>query len=230
MMPPESEGPRYSYAHDRLVMPAQSTLRPLGPVLRALPAQYRHILWPPSVDSFTEELPQAEWRSTWFQLLGWGLVEAIVGFITWLIAPHPGLVIIGSGPAATHVHVPPAPYGGQFVSVPLGFFFAMGLIFLMAKLLGGQGTFLAQSYASVLVQAPLGALASILSVIPYVGILALVVFIYAFILQIYAVRAAHHVSGGRAVAIVLLPTIVLIVLGILLVTVFAVGLVGGLLS
>jgi hypothetical protein len=232
MMPsqPDVEGPRYSYAHDRLVVPTQGALRPLGSVLRALPAQYRHVLQRPSVTAFADELPQAEWRSVWFQLLGWGLISAIVGFISWLIARTPGVLTVGSGPTATQVVTPPAPYGGQLLSIPLEFFVGMGLLYLAARLFGGRGTFLAQSYVSVLVHAPLGALISVLAAIPYVSILAVVVAIYELILQICAVRAVHHVSTGRAVGMVLVPALALLVLGILVVVVFSAGLVGSLLS
>jgi hypothetical protein len=232
MMPPQvaPEGPQVSYAQDRLVMPTPGALRPLGQVLRALPTQYRHVLRRPSVSAFSEELTQAEWRSVWVQLLLWALIEAIVGFIVWLIVRAPTVIVIGPNSATTRVQLHPAPYGGQLLSVPLGFFFSTGAIYLVAKLLGGRGTFLAQSYASVLVLAPLGALASIIGAIPYIGILAFVVDIYALILHFYAVSAAHRVSVGRAVAIVLLPIVVFVALIILVTVVFSIGLVGSVLG
>ena len=45
------------------------------------------VLTKPGAATFAAELDKAEWRSVWVQLLGWGFITAIVGFIAWLISP-----------------------------------------------------------------------------------------------------------------------------------------------
>jgi hypothetical protein len=165
--------------------------RPLGEVMRELRGQYLRVLTRPSAETFATELGKAVWRSIRVQLLGWGIITAILGFIAWLTLPitlnilnaFPGL-----RPEADLALLSRLPYGGQIVGVPLGFFTWMGLLYLIAKVINGQGMFLGQSYASVLFLVLLGVISSMLAVIPYLGWLNVEVFIYGIVLQVYAVR------------------------------------------
>ncbi len=204
--------------------------RPLGEVISELPRQYLNVLTKPSAQTFAAELGKAEWRSVWLQLLGWGIFAAIIGFLAWLVAPFAVNLFPGLTPQAVQAFVPHAPYGGQIVSVPLGFFFWMGLFYLMAKVFNGQGTFLGQCYASVLFQTPLGLISSILAVIPYLSWINVALFIYGIVLQVFAIMAAHRMSGGRATAVVLLPAVAILVLIIVFAIVFASALISTLVS
>jgi hypothetical protein len=206
--------------------------RPVREIIRDLPSQYMRVLTRPGVTTFAAELGKAEWRSIWIQLLGWGFITAIVGLIAWLISPitvNVLSILPGMGPQALQALVPQSFYSGQLVSVPLGFFIGMGVLYLMARAFHGQGTFLEQSYASVLFQAPLGVLSSILAVIPYLGWLSLPIFIYGVVLQIFALMAAHHLSGGKASAVFFLPAVVIVLFIIVFAIVFASALIGALL-
>ncbi len=212
MIPPTPAGPAPSsgYAFEGAPAPAQVVQRPLSEVLGDLPRQYRRVLTQPGAATFAAELEKAEWRSVWLQLLAWGILAALVGFIVWLIAPSPTPFSIGQRPSGVQVMTPGTPYQGQIISVPAGFFVWMGLLYLTAKLLfNGRGTFLQQSYASVLFQAPLGVLSAILAPIPVLGLISFAIFIYSIVLQVFAVVAAHRLGGGKATAVVLLPAVVI---------------------
>jgi hypothetical protein len=112
-----------------------------------------------------------------------------------------------------------ASYGG-IIGVPLGFFLWMGLVYLLAKAFYGQGTFLTQSYTSLLFQAPLGVLSGILGLVPYLGLLSTAVFTYGIVLQVFALMATHRLSGGKATAVVFLPAAIITLLVIVLVITF----------
>jgi hypothetical protein len=186
------------------------------------------------VKTFTGELEKAEWRSVWFQLLGWGFITALLGFIAWLTTPFTLTIlnfIPGMRPETVQALLPRWPYGGQLLSVPLGFFTWMGLLYLMSRLFNGQGTFLEQCYTSALFQVPIGIFSSLLALIPYLGSwLNFALFIYGIVLQVYAFMAAHRVSGSKATAAVFLPGLLIAALVLVFVLVFAGVLIGTLLS
>jgi hypothetical protein len=118
-----------------------------------------------------------------------------------------------------------ASYGG-IIGVPLGFFIWMGLVYLLAKAFNGGGTFLTQSYTSLLFQAPLGVLSGILGLVPYFGLLSFAVFIYGIVLQVFALMAVHRLSGGKATAVVFLPAAIITLMVIVFALVFASVLIG----
>jgi hypothetical protein len=176
------------------------------------------------------ELGKAEWRSVWVQLLGWGIIAAIIGLLAWLVAPVTLTIVPGLRPEVIQAFVPHWPYDGQIVSVPLGFFIWMGLLYLMAQAFRAQGTFLKQCYVSVLYLVPLGIVGSLLALIPSLGLLSLAVFIYGIVLQVYALMAAHCLRGGEATAVVLLPALVILLLAIVFAVIFASVLIGVLMA
>jgi hypothetical protein len=92
-------------------------------------------------------------------------------------------------------------------------------LYLLARAFGGQGSFLAQNYTTLLFSVPLtllwGVLALVLGVIPLVGfplfsVVALALFIYGLILQAQTLMAVHALSGGKALGVVVLTVLALI--------------------
>lgn len=81
----------------------------------------------------------------------------------------------------------------------------MGLILtvaiqnIMAKLLGGKGTYSQLIYAEATFYAPLLLISSILNLIPYVWVLTYAVDLYGFILSIRAIKAIHQIGWGKAI-------------------------------
>lgn len=87
----------------------------------------------------------------------------------------------------------------------------VGIVHLIAKLLGGQGGFgpLFQVYGHG--NGLLG-WTGVLGIIPFLGqLIALAVLIWGIVVMIVAVREVHRTTTGKAVAAVLIPIVVLIV-------------------
>ncbi len=94
----------------------------------------------------------------------------------------------------------------------------MGIVYLLARYFGGQGTFLEQCNTSLYIQAPLGVLSKLLAFIPVVGrILNTILSIYGIVLQVYVIIAVHRLSRGKAIATILIP---LVIIGVLAGAVF----------
>jgi hypothetical protein len=197
----------------------------LSEAIRQLPDQYRHVLTKPGAATFAEELPKASWDITLVQLLIMIVVGVVLGVIRAAIAPvSTNTALTGSGLSPSTMQsisslVYATSFGGAFaniIGVPLTFFIGVGILFLIAKAFKGEGTFLTQSYTSLLYQVPLYIISSLLSflgLIPVAGIalsglIGLVVFVYSVVLNIFQIMAVHRLSGGKAVWVVLIPYIV----------------------
>jgi hypothetical protein len=204
--------PGYGYG----VPPVQAGPLPLGEAIRQLPSQYIRVLTRPSAATFAEEMGKAAWNIVWVQLIVLAVITAVFGFLASLI---------GSGlmPSTTSSTLPmnssmlqgmrEFSSFGALISVPLGFFIGVGILYLIAKAFGGEGTFLAQGYTYLLFEVPLGIITSVLSLIPILGgLVAFAVGIYAIVLQIFSLMAVHRLSGGKATLVVFIPVIVVLVL------------------
>lgn len=209
----------------------QGASPPLSEEIKELPRQYLDVLTKPGVATFADRMGKANWRIVWVQLLGWGVISTILGFLAQLIFTSVGYRFYGylSPEVIQDLSARSASYGG-IISVPLGFFIWMGLVYLLAKAFNGQGTFLNQSYSSLLFQVPLGILGSILGMVPYLGLVSLAVFIYGIVLQVFALMAVHRLSGSKATVVVFLPAMVITLLVVVLVVTFISVLAGVLLS
>jgi hypothetical protein len=205
----------------------QGAPRPLSEEIKELPRQYINVLTEPGVATFAAEMGRASWRMVWVQLLGWGVISTILGCVAQAIFASISYRFAGSlsPQVMQQISANSASYGG-IIGVPLGFFIWMGLVYLLAKAFNGQGTFLTQSYTSLLFQAPLGVLSGILGLVPYFGLLSFAVFIYGVVLQVFALMAVHRLSGGKATAVVFLPAAIITLLVIVFALVFASVLIG----
>jgi hypothetical protein len=205
----------------------QGPPRPLSEEIKELPRQYLNVLTQPGVATFAAETGKASWRMVWVQLLGWGVISTILGWVAQAIFAGISYRFAGylSPEAIQALSANSSAYGG-IIGVPLGFFIWMGLVYLLSKAFNGQGTFLTQSYTSLLFQAPLGVLSGILGLVPYFGLISFAVFIYGIVLQIFALMAVHRLSGGKATAVVFLPALLIALLVAVLVVTFIGVLVG----
>lgn len=83
---------------------------------------------------------------------------------------------------------------------------------------GGPGDFMVHSYLLSLVQAPVLAATSIVGLVPCMGALGgFALSLYSLYLTTLAMPSAHNFSGGRAVAVWLIPLVVLFFLALCLV-------------
>ncbi len=194
--------------------PVQAAPLPLGEAIRQLPNQYIRVLTKPSAATFAEEQGKAAWNIVWIQLIIYAIAAAVLGYLAILISPNqfstagsstlnPGMVQAISLSAGF----------GLILLVPIFFFIGVGIYYLIAKAFGGQGTFLAQSYTTLLYGVPIGILSSVLRLIPILGSLAAIALgIYGIVLQVFAIMAVHRLSGGKATAVVLIPVAIAFVL------------------
>jgi heme/copper-type cytochrome/quinol oxidase subunit 4 len=205
---PPFQQPGYGYAAPPAVP------LPLGEAIRQLPQQYIRVLTKPSAATFAEEMGKAAWNIVWAQLLGYAILSAILTFLAFqLVLPSmmsssnvpAGMVALIEGFAVAFAF-------GTIILVPLSFFIGQGIDYLIARAFGGQGTFLAQSYGTLLFYIPLS-IVGVLGLIPFLGILiGIALGIYQFVLNIYMLMAVHRLSGGKATLVLFTPVIVVFVL------------------
>jgi len=88
-----------------------------------------------------------------------------------------------------------------------------GVLYIFAMIFGGKGNYTKQSYLISLYYAPIMVIGAILAIIPIIGgILAFLVMLYGLYLLTLALKQAHQVTMGKAVAIWLIPVVVIALL------------------
>ena len=150
---------------------------------------------------------KATWDILWVQLIGYAVIAAALSYLYFSI--HDPLTAYNASDSATSLQFASMMQTmtrvislGIIIIIPASFFMGQGIIYLLAKAFGGNGTFLRQGYTYLLIIAPIGVISSVLNFIPILGSVILM--------------AVHRLSGGKATAVVLIPVGIAIVLGILL--------------
>jgi hypothetical protein len=172
-----------------------------GAELLRLPEHYFKAVFRPSIGVFSQDKGQASWSIVWIQLLVWAVLDAALGVLVNLISrPSTSTSFQQFFALATSY--------GLVVVVPALFFLLMGVVYLLSRYIGGQGTFLEQCHASLYIQAPLGIGSKLLALIPGVGrILNSVLSLYGIAIQVFAIIAVHRLSKGKAIAAILIPLV-----------------------
>lgn len=180
-------------------IPSETSAPSLSISLLRLPQRYFNAVFKPSIRTFTQEQGQASWSLVWIQLLVWAILDAALGVLVNVISP------VSSSTSFQHFLALATSYG-LVVVVPALFFLLMGVVYLLSKYLGGQGTFLEQCNTSLSIQAPLGIGSKLLALIPGVGrILNTVLSLYGIVIQVFAIQAVHRFGRGKAIASVVVP-------------------------
>jgi hypothetical protein len=187
------------------------TVPSLSIALSHLPQRYLNALVKPSVATYAADKGDASWSLVWIQLLAWAILDAMLGLlVNFIYPPVTGTTFLRFFSLATSI--------GLIGVVPLLFFILMGIVFLLAKAFGGQGTFLKQCNSSLYIQAPLGIFSKLLALIPVVGrVLNSVLSLYGIVLQVFVIMAVHRLSRGKAIATILIP---LVTIGLLAAVIF----------
>lgn len=105
--------------------------------------------------------------------------------------------------------------GGVFsiISAPIGFLIGVGILYLIARLLGGTGDFGNYAYLIAIFQAPLTIVEALVSLVPVLGgCVAAILGIYSLVLTYYATKVAHNLTSGKALAVILIPIGVIVLL------------------
>jgi hypothetical protein len=191
--------------------------RPFSQVIRELPGQYLTVLTRPTKETFVREMDKASWSGVWIQLLIIVLITSLIGWLRSLILPpfnthtffgRLSMLIIqpNEGISAGNLIT-------RLIGLPLGVFLGVGIFHLLAKAFGGHGTYLAQAYTALLFSVPLSCITGLLALIPSLGwLLGLAGYIFDRILYVVVVMAVYRLGGGRATAVVLIPTVLVVLL------------------
>lgn len=176
---------------------------------------------------FAQETPRASGSNTLISVLIAAVVSAIFATISSLI--NVGIQMVGV-PAYYR-----SAFGAEMIGVLLGslcggllmavvsFYLANGLTYLGARVLGGTGGYGSQTYLQSLFVVPIGIVTSLLSLIYVIpiagpcigGIAILAVSIFAIVLNVRAVKVVHNLTTGKALAAILWPVLILLVLACL---------------
>jgi hypothetical protein len=102
---------------------------------------------------------------------------------------------------------------GALIGLPLAFLIGSGFYWLVARLLGGTGSYEQQTYLLGTFTAPLMIVNGILSIIPIAGgCIALLISIYTLVLTYFALKVSHAFTSGKAIATLLIPLLIGILL------------------
>jgi hypothetical protein len=203
----------------------------LWEAVKQLPRQYWRVLTKPGSTVFQQEMGKARWDVIWVQVVGYAVASAVLQMLVWLVIIAVLSSMFNSFPTEPGQPSPSFAVGFLFVPIPFiaiftlvgtigGFFLSQGIIYLLAKAFGGQGDFMTQAYAFLLFQVPIGIGGLLLGLIPLVGSIGSLAAIYALVLETFEVMAVHRLSGGKAVAVVLIPVAAAILLAILVYAIF----------
>ena len=198
--------------------------RPLGLAVAKLPILYAKSLVLPYAKTFEMEGRRASWGIVWIQILVLIIIPGILGLLRGLhhsarlaalASTQSAYTAIASIAAGTSI----AATLLQVIIIPILFFIGVGIQFLLAKAFRGTGTFLAQSYATLLYLVPLTILSSIISTlfvyltplsvqIVAIPVITLALLILTILLNIAEVAGVHLLTNNKATAVVLIPYIV----------------------
>ena len=123
--------------------------------------------------------------------------------------------------------------GGTFLNLsliilgPIFFLLGVGIYHVIASVLGGRGQYGRLAYLSATFSAPLIIVGSLLGFLPAVGgCLGVILGIYPFVLNYFAIKVEYGLSKGRAIVVVVAPLLV----GLALAACLAIAVVGMLAS
>jgi hypothetical protein len=189
-----------------------SSPRPFG----ELPGLWTKVLQM-SEEFFTLEAPRASGSNTIISLIILAVITAILTAISSVILggaqmaflPEEYRETLGATMGSSLVG---SLCTGLFGTV-IGFYLGNGLIYLIARAFGGTGDFGTQAYLQSLFTVPLGIVGAVINLIPCVGcIAALALGIYQIVLSVRVIKVTHRLEQGKAVAVVLIPMVVLFLL------------------
>ena len=160
----------------------------------------------------------------------YAVIATVIGFVASLVfvgavqSALPQILAQADLPPETKAQVEQIMNSGLFVGVgaakfsailtiPLFFLLITGVYHLIAKLLGGAGSFGRFAYLNAAFSAPLGILSSLIIVVPFVSCVAILIPFYEIFLTYLAVKTEHQLTSGKALITVLLPIFAMLAAG-----------------
>ena len=187
-------------------------------------ATWQRVLTQPGEPVFEQEKlnPNGTLQTALIWMVVAGVIAAIFGVISAAVGASSAAAMISQMGLPPEVQAQMAPMlsmatggagFGAILMVPIGFLIGTFIIHLIAKMLGGQGEYSTYAYLVSTYQAPLTIASSIISIIPFLGgCIAFLIVIYTYVESYFAVKVNYGLSSGRAVAAILIPLAILVVL------------------
>ena len=200
-------------------------------------ATWQRVLLKPGEEAFVEESQQENANLTtgviWMVIAG--VVAGILGGIQAAIFAGSAGDLAGLMGGA---NLPPEVAGmvgsmmggagfAGIITIPVFFLIGAFIVHLLATVLGGQGDFGKLAYLIATYQAPITIASAIIGLIPFLGgCVAALLGIYALVLEYFAVKVNYSLTSGRAIAVVLIPIAIIVVLALCVGVVFGAMLAG----
>ncbi|HLZ56151.1 MAG TPA: YIP1 family protein [Ktedonosporobacter sp.] len=194
-----------------------------------LPWLYLKTLIMPFPKTFAREGEKATWRMVWMQLAFLMLIPAVLGLLK-IFSRNPELKAMARSRAvydifsSFSVGTSLAVMGIQILMAPILFFVALTIQYLMAKLVRGHGSYLAQGYSMLLYHVPLALIGSITSALFVIfnvanlhilsPLVSLLLFAYSVWLNITMLTGIHSMARSKSTAIVFLYYLIWAVIGV----------------
>ena len=191
-----------------------------------------NVLTHPSEQTFAEEgsRPQANFTTAIIWMVITGAVTGVLGWLAFnmLFGSSTGMLAM-----IEQMDLPPetaaqmremfssgmmsAFMGGaglsSIVTTPLFFLIGAGIFYLIGRMLGGQGDLGRYAYLLATFQAPLGIITALLGLVPMLGgCLGLILSIYSLVLTYFATKVGLNLSSGKAIAVIVIPVALLLLL------------------
>jgi hypothetical protein len=175
----------------------------------------------PNVATYEAEIPKATWLRTLIGVFAVDIIAFIFALIAAAIGGAAATAFLNSLNSQGRNFSQYANFtGGYFAAfsgliwTPILFFLGAGILWLVSSWFGGTNSnFMTHSYLLSISYAPLRIIGAILNVIPVLGLLSFVLFLYQLYSAGLAMQAERRMQPGRAQLAAFLPTVVLIVLG-----------------
>ncbi len=181
------------------------------------------VLTKPSIASFDTTQPFANWNVV---LIVLGIASVVRGLLGAIAAAYITTAFLGLGTTSDAFYSPVSTFFGTAISTFISFFIGVGILYLIARLFQGTGSFLNYTHALALIIVPVYIADAVLGLIPILGgLVSFVVGIYAIYLAILATASTHRLPMNRAVWVVLIPVIAAVALALCFIVVIGAALV-----
>lgn len=186
-----------------------------------------NVLTHPGEATFAEEQtkPQANFTTAIIWMVITGVVTGVMGWLSFNMLGGAG----GMMAMIDQMNLPPelaeqmrqmfasGVMGGAgfsaIITTPLFFFIGAAIFYLIGRVLGGSGDLGRYSYLLASFQAPIGILSALLNLVPVLGAcLSTILALYSLVLTYFATKVGLNLSSGKAIAVILIPVILLILL------------------
>ncbi|GHO86539.1 YIP1 family protein [Dictyobacter formicarum] len=189
---------------------------------RRLPGFYIKAITHPTAHTFAQAAEYARWRLVWIQLAILLLIPVVMGlFRSVLRDTSTGVnthsnIIFGLLSVIT-IGATVGAFILKVIFVPLLFFIEVGLQYLVARLLKGNGRFVAHAFGMLLYLLPLSLIGGIIitlfvafhfSTLFFAPLISLLAFCYGVVINVFVVKGVHNLDRDKSIVVVAVPYII----------------------